>query len=1501
MKRKSLRKLPAGFIAISMIISQACTVIPALEPNLARANEKVAMRKTGSVQDNIPPAAGSDASVNSRKASLSEAKKKLGTNLLKLIDSNYLLPDESGDEVISRMKKLKQYFGKTDAVGAHSKSRSGQTHGNLVKAYVSLESSVPTSIIDPYAWEITSRSEEDHLAVALVEIGNLESMASLSGVKSIKEVTPPRVNRGSVTAEGDAIHNTDDIRSAYAQQGAGVKIGVISDGVDHISQAKATGDLPSSVSVLDNSYGGDEGTAMLEIIYDMAPGAQLYFHEGGMDLLEFNHAYDDLIAAGCKVIVDDLGWDNEPFFEDGVVGNHLSSLLSSKNIVLISAAGNEADRHYQGTFYDDGNGSHDFSRGTSSTSKYLYATLAPGDWFYVVLQWDDVFGSSGNDYDLALYKKGTTTKLAESTDTQNGNDDPYEWIDYTNNTSATQTVQVKVNRYSGSSAKLLELYLWSAGDSVLSTNITAADSVYGHPNVKGVMAVAAIDSQDPGWDTIEEFSSRGPTVYRTETRNKPDITGIDNISVSGAGEFDSPFSGTSAAAPGIAAIVAQLWGAFPTLAGNTIRNAVLVSATDLGTSGFDYTFGYGRADAAKAYQLLSDYTAESSEKTITSFVLKGVSGTINEINHTISVLLPAGTSVTSLVPTIAVSEGATISPVSGASRSFSSPVTYTVTAEDGSTQTYTVTVTVEEELSSAKNITSFTLKGVAGTISQTARTIKVTLPAGTSVTALAPNIAISVGATVSPTSGASRNFTNPVTYTVTAEDGSTQTYTVTVTVPTTLSSAKSITAFLLKGQGGVINETASTITVNLPAGTGVTSLAPDISISPKATVSPASGVSRNFSSPVNYTITAEDASTRTYTARAVVTNAEETLSSAKNITNFILGGVTGTINETTNTIKVNFPAGTNVTALSPDIYLSPMATVSPASGEAKNFTNPISYRVTAEDGTYQTYSVTAVVAAVDNGNPTGTVTYDITTPTNSDVVATLHLSEPVIMTSDGGKYHTFTQNGSWTFTYHDADGNTGSTIAKVTNIDKTAPTISLKGSSAMTLAAGSSYTEEGATATDNMDGSVSVLATGAVNGNVAGAYTITYTATDDAGNTATVKRTVTVSGSDSTDINNIDDTTSPNIRITSFKFESFTPDVVGIIDNSTHKIALTVPYGTNVTALVPTILLTEGATVSPASGKAQNFAVPKTYTVTTADGTKQAYAVSVKIDASKEDTVTVTNSAMTITSAQKGVLIRNLSDDNKVQAEIPKGSVTSDTIFTIKQENLAATDKPDVVGAKLLLGLAFNIEAIDTDDVNLENLEDSMTVTMTVPNLPKNTAGLKVYYYDEVHKNWAQVTSVTFGDNTITFLADYLATFAVFQTKIFLPTGIVDGDIIQCKNSANPYAVYIVKIIGDNAYIRHIVSLQIFNYYKHLKWENLKQVGSLDSFSLSGWVRVNTGANGQARSGDKVWEINGDQTKHWINMTASQFLTHGGSDEAIYAVNQGELNLYATGPDVMSL
>ena len=103
----------------------------------------------------------------------------------------------------------------------------------------------------------------------------------------------------------------------------------------------------------------------------------------------------------------------------------------------------------------------------------------------------------------------------------------------------------------------------------------------------------------------------------------------------------------------------------------------------------------------------------------------------------------------------------------------------------------------------------------------------------------------------------------------------------------------------------------------------------------------------------------------------------------------------------------------------------------------------------------------------------------------------------------------------YTVTASNAGGNTTTTLTIVVDAvpaDTTAPVITLTGQASMTVAWGASYTDAGATATDNVDSSVTVTPSGSVNTAVPGTYTITYNATDAANNNATpVTRTVTVS------------------------------------------------------------------------------------------------------------------------------------------------------------------------------------------------------------------------------------------------------------------------------------------------------------------------------------------------------------------------------------------------------
>ncbi|MFC1786627.1 NosD domain-containing protein [Halobacteriota archaeon] len=566
------------------------------------------------------------------KSNLTYAQKKLSTDLLQLVNSSFLPEGQNRENLEMQMKRLGQ-FRPASSVSLVS---DGRVADDLVYVYIYLKPFGGTQTIEPYVWEITDRDEENHLAVAWVEVEDLETLASQESVRTIRTVMPPLVRIGSVTTEGDAIHRTADVRANHSQSGSGMRIGIISDGVDHLVDAQISGDLPAGLTVLSNTQGGDEGTAMLEIVHDMVPGADLYFHDCGANTVAFNAAIDDLVAAGCDVVCDDIGWITQPFFEDGTgtVASHLASVLASNDIIYVSSAGNAGNKHYQDDYYPiSGSTQHDFSHG--GTTPYLYLQMQAGGSVRIVLQWSDQFGFSGNDYDLGLYSFNTASYVAASVNMQDGNDNPLEFISYTvPGGTATGDYAIVVDKYSGV-GKTLEVFIYSGpGCGVYTNNIDPVDSIFGHPAVPNAIAVGAIDANDPGNDDIEPFSSQGPVTISYPTpvsRPKPDICGIDGVAITGAGGFYVPFYGTSAAAPHIAAIAAQMWGAFPDKTANEIRTVLYSSTVDLGGAGYDSVFGYGRSDALEAFESIVPPTITAFNP---SSPVSDVEGATREFNLT---------------------------------------------------------------------------------------------------------------------------------------------------------------------------------------------------------------------------------------------------------------------------------------------------------------------------------------------------------------------------------------------------------------------------------------------------------------------------------------------------------------------------------------------------------------------------------------------------------------------------------------------------------------------------------------------------------------------------------------------------------------------------------------------------------------------------------------------------------------------------------------------------
>jgi len=129
-------------------------------------------------------------------------------------------------------------------------------------------------------------------------------LAAMSTLSAPRAAALPFVTNVS---EGDKTHRAIDGRHTFGVNGAGIKVGVISDGIDSLSSLEASGDLPPVVTVLPGQAGsGDEGCAMLEIVHDLAPGAQLFFATADPDQAQFAQNIRDLRTAGCDIIVDDV-------------------------------------------------------------------------------------------------------------------------------------------------------------------------------------------------------------------------------------------------------------------------------------------------------------------------------------------------------------------------------------------------------------------------------------------------------------------------------------------------------------------------------------------------------------------------------------------------------------------------------------------------------------------------------------------------------------------------------------------------------------------------------------------------------------------------------------------------------------------------------------------------------------------------------------------------------------------------------------------------------------------------------------------------------------------------------------------------------------------------------------------------------------------------------------------------------------------------------------------
>ncbi|MEV4597728.1 S8 family serine peptidase [Amycolatopsis sp. NPDC049253] len=460
-----------------------------------------------------------------------------------------------------------------------------------------------------------------------------------------------RAAEATITSEGDRAHNADLARQQYGVTGTGVKACALSDGVDSLKVSQAKGELPAVDVVPGQAGDGDEGTAMLEIIHDLAPNATLGFASAFTSDASFADNIRKLrFESHCDVIVDDVIYYKESPFQDWIIAQAVND-VTADGALYFSSAGNEGNvtdgtaAHWEGDFVDSGKSigkfagtAHNFA-GAAGNQIFEPISDASSDNIPVTLHWSDPLGAAADDYDLYLLD-GAGNVVSFSQDVQDGTQDPYEQL-------ATPLfggtgLRLAVVKFSGEGRYLsLTAFRSRFRDSADGLKAYSTPGVTaGHSSARNAFSVAAapaaapfgraLEPGDPANPTgpfpgafsaaskAERFSSDGPrrmfyeadgtpitpgNVSSTggEVRDKPEITAADGVRTS-VGGFD-PFFGTSAAAPHAAAIASLVLSGNPGLSASDVREAFLNTAVDIEAPGSDNLTGAGvvLADKVLAY------------------------------------------------------------------------------------------------------------------------------------------------------------------------------------------------------------------------------------------------------------------------------------------------------------------------------------------------------------------------------------------------------------------------------------------------------------------------------------------------------------------------------------------------------------------------------------------------------------------------------------------------------------------------------------------------------------------------------------------------------------------------------------------------------------------------------------------------------------------------------------------------------------------------------------
>ena len=432
------------------------------------------------------------------------------------------------------------------------------------------------------------------LIQSLLPLRSLQVLADLSSVKYISLPVKPKL---LVTSEGVSRTGADRWHSFFPYHSEGAKVCILDLGFKGYKDLLGK-ELPDSIvarsfrSDQDISANEVHGTACAEIVHDMAPNAELWLVNFGTSL-EMLDAVDWIIDQGVHVISASFGLTMGPMDGTGL-GCEGVKKAHDGGIVWINAAGNEAEKHWAGTFSDpDGNGYHNFSGSDELLEFFVPAYYS----FEVKVRWDDwgtwngsVYSGSGQDYDLRLYmlNDGYYQLIAKSENYQTGYQWPIEgFSNYYANISTKWAIAIK--KYIATRTVKFDCFIDPVYVPPIEYSVPAG-SLASPGDSPYAITVGAVDWQD---DSYAVYSSQGPT---TDGRTKPDLCAPTRVSTVSYGT--AAFTGTSSACPHVAGAFALLKSLTP-YSLDQIKDIIDARAVDLGASGKDNKFGLGRLSLSK--------------------------------------------------------------------------------------------------------------------------------------------------------------------------------------------------------------------------------------------------------------------------------------------------------------------------------------------------------------------------------------------------------------------------------------------------------------------------------------------------------------------------------------------------------------------------------------------------------------------------------------------------------------------------------------------------------------------------------------------------------------------------------------------------------------------------------------------------------------------------------------------------------------------------------------